>query len=81
MKVCHSRQTPVFIPVFILYYFVGGRSLGCSFDEANRKYFRTFIAIFGNVGRFASEEVILSLIRAKCRPKAYLLHAVGAIEL
>ena len=60
-------------------YFVNGRVLRCSFDEAKCKFFRAFNAIFSKVGRFASEDVTLSLIRAKCMP--CLLYAVEACPL
>ena len=60
-------------------YLVSFRMLRCSYDEAKCKFFRAFNAIFGKVGRFASEEVVLSLIRAKCLP--CLLYAVEACPL
>ena len=60
-------------------YLVSGRSLRCCFDEAKCKYYRAFNAIFGKIGRFASEEVVLSLLRAKCLP--CLLYAVEACPL
>jgi len=46
--------------------FCDGRELKCCFDQAKQKFFRSFNAIFSKVGRFASEEVFLSLFRAKC---------------
>jgi hypothetical protein len=60
-------------------YFVTGRSLRCSFDEAKCKYYRAFNAILSKIGRNASEEVSLSLIRAKCIP--CLLYAVECCPL
>jgi hypothetical protein len=60
-------------------YFVTGRSLRCSFDEAKCKYYRAFNAILSTIGRNASEEVSLSLIRAKCIP--CLLYAVECCPL
>ncbi len=40
----------------------------CTFDACKKNVFGSFNAIFGRVGRFASEEVILHLIRTKCLP-------------
>lgn len=60
-------------------YFVSGRVLRCSYDEAKCKFFRAFNSILSKIGRFASEEVTLSLLRAKCIPR--LLYAVEACPL
>lgn len=60
-------------------YFIGGRSFKCSLDHAKCKFFRSFNCIFSRVGRFASEEVVLSLIRAKCLP--CLLYAIEVCPL
>ena len=49
-------------------YFISGRVFRCSFHNAKCSFFRSFNAIFSKVGRFASEHVILSLIRTKCLP-------------
>ena len=40
----------------------------CSLDYAKKSFFRSLNAIFGKIGRNASEEVILELIRSKCIP-------------
>jgi len=57
-------------------YFVSGHSFKCSFDHSKKQYFKAFNAIFSKVGRFASEEVVISLLRAKCVP--VLLYGVEA---
>ena len=49
-------------------YFKSGRFLRCSFEQARVKFFRAFNAILGRVGRLASKEVVLSLMKAKCFP-------------
>jgi len=36
------------------------------FDHSKYQFFASFIAIFSKVGRFASEEVVLNFLRAKC---------------
>ena len=43
------------------------------------RFFRAFNAILGKVGRIASEEVILALLKAKCFP--ILLYATEACPL
>ena len=40
-------------------YLTSARVFHCSFDQAKRSYFRALNAIFGKVGRLASEEVVL----------------------
>lgn len=57
-------------------YFVSGRVFKCSFHNAKSCFFRAFNSILGKVGRYASEEVILSLLRSKCLP--CLLYGVEA---
>jgi exonuclease III len=60
-------------------YFVSGRTFKCSFDHAKSKFFRAFNALYSKVGRTASEEVVLSLLRAKCLP--ILLYGTEACPL
>ena len=40
----------------------------CSFDHAKRSFYRSANAIFGRVGRVASEDITLQLINTKCIP-------------
>ena len=44
-------------------------------------YFKAFNAIFCKVGRYASEEVVLNLLRIKCLPALYILYRVEACPL
>ena len=60
-------------------YFVSGRSFRCSYHMAKVKFFRAFNAVYGKVASFASNEVILSLMRSKCLP--CLLYATEACPL
>jgi len=46
-------------------------------DHAKKSFFRSVNAIMGKVGRSASEEVVLQLIRSKCIP--VLLYATEAL--
>ena len=47
---------------------VQSRTFKCSIDEAKRSFYRAANAIFGKIGRFASEEVTLHLLKTKCIP-------------
>jgi len=49
-------------------YITAGRHLRCSTSYAKRSFHRSINAIFGKVGRIASEEVVLELVRSKCMP-------------
>jgi hypothetical protein len=49
-------------------FMISSRVFSFSFDQANRAYYRSLNAIFGKLGRFASEEVILQLAESKCLP-------------
>jgi len=40
----------------------------CSLDNAERSFYRSFNGIFGRVGRIASNEVIVQLVKSKCFP-------------
>jgi len=57
-------------------YFVSGRLFRCCFDNAKNSFFRAFNAVFSKVGRAASEDVVLNLVRSKCLP--CLLYGVEA---
>ena len=60
-------------------YFVSGRAFRFSFDQCKCRYYKAFNAVFSKVGRFASEEVVLDLIRNKCLP--VLLYGVEACPM
>jgi len=47
-------------------FFNSGCTFKCNFDNIKSCFFRAFNAFYSKVGRLASEEVVLSLIRAKC---------------
>jgi hypothetical protein len=60
-------------------YFVSGRTFKCSLDNAKSRFFRAFNAVFSKVGRAASEETVLVLLRTKCLP--ILLYATEACPM
>jgi len=49
-------------------YLVSSSKFKCNFSYAKKAFYRSFNAIFGRVGRLATEEVVLHLIKAKCFP-------------
>jgi len=49
-------------------FFVSSRNLKCSLDDAKRSFCRSVNAVFGKVGRLASEDVVLHLVDSKCMP-------------
>jgi len=49
-------------------YIVKSRVFKCSLEVAKRSFYRAANAIFGKIGRIASEEVTLHIIKSKCLP-------------
>ena len=49
-------------------YLASGRVFKCSLHRSKCQFFKSLNAIFSKVGRFASEEVVLNLLRVKCLP-------------
>ena len=49
-------------------YLVSSSKFKCNFSYAKKAFYRSFKAIFGRVGRLATEKVVLHLIKAKCLP-------------
>ena len=47
------------------------RQYSCSFGHAKRSFYRAFNAVFGKVGRVASEAVTVELLKTKCLPVLY----------
>jgi len=48
--------------------FVRSHTFKCSLDHGKRSFYRAVNGIFGRIGRTASEEVVLELIKSKCLP-------------
>lgn len=59
--------------------FVCGRFFRCSLDDSKSRFFRAFNGVYGKVGHFASDQVLLSLLRAKCIP--ILLYGIESCPL
>ena len=60
-------------------FIVSSRNFKCSLDHAKKSYYRSANAIFGKIGRIASEDVTLQLINAKCVP--ILMYGLEACPL
>ena len=52
-------------------YLTSANVFKCIYDNAKSSFYRTFNSIFGKVGRFASEEVVLQLTLSKCLPAMF----------
>ena len=57
-------------------FFISGSKLKTSNDNAKAIFYRAFNSIMGKIGRCASNEVTVSLIKAKCLP--ILLYGIEA---
>ena len=60
-------------------FFIKSRNFKCSFDYAKRSFYRALNAIFGKIGRVASEQVVLELVSKKCIP--ILMYGLEACPL
>ena len=47
---------------------VSAKAFSCAFDNNKRSFYRSFNSIFGKVGRVASQEVVVQLVKTKCLP-------------
>jgi len=57
-------------------YFVRGRYFRCTFEDAKRKFFSSFNAVYSKIGLFASEEEVVNLLDTKCiAPMLYGIEA------
>jgi len=60
-------------------YVTAGFKFCCSLSHAKKTFYRTFNSIFGKIGRIASEETVVHLLKLKCLP--CLLYGTQAIPL
>ena len=60
-------------------YVLSSRQFKISLENAKRSFYRAANSIFGKIGRIASEEVIIQLIKSKCIPA--LLYGLEACPL
>ena len=50
-----------------------------SFDNAKQSFFRSFNSVYGKIGGFAKDELLIHLVKSKCLPS--LLYATEALPL
>jgi len=79
-----SSSTNVTIPWVNEFKYLGvtlinSHTFKCSLDQPKKSFYRAANAIFGKIGRSASEEVTLELIKSKCIP--VLLYGLEACYL
>jgi len=60
-------------------YVTAGFKFCCSISHAKKTFYRAFNSIFGKIGRIASEETVVHLLKLKCFP--CLLYGTEAIPL
>jgi len=49
-------------------YRVSSKTFRCALDNAKKSFYRSFNSIFGKVGCFTSEHVMVELLKTKCLP-------------
>ena len=47
---------------------ISSKLFKCSFDQSKRLFYRSINAVFGPIGRMASEEVVIEIVIKKCLP-------------
>jgi hypothetical protein len=47
---------------------LSSRYFKCVFDIAKKSFYKSFNAIFGKIGRFATADTVIHLIKVKCLP-------------
>ena len=63
------------------HYIIFHRHFKCSVTQAKKSFHRSINAIFGKVGRIASEEVILHLVNLKPKCLPILLYGLECYPL
>ena len=64
---------------YIGVHILQSRTFKCSLSSHRKAFYRSANAVFGKIGRIASDEVILQLIKSKCIPS--LLYGFDACAL
>jgi len=73
---CNAQSiwyTSISVWYYLGVFFVTARVFKCSFDHSKCQFFTACNAIFSKVERFASEAVLLILIRTKCLPRCCIV--------
>jgi len=53
---------------YLGFFIVSSRNFKCSLDHAKRSFYHAANSIFGKIGRIASEDVLIELLKTKCMP-------------
>ena len=61
---------------YLAVYLVSPKALSCNYDLIKKVFYRAFNAIYGNVERLASVDVVIELFKTKCMP--ILLYGLDA---
>jgi len=64
---------------YLSVFIVRAPKFKCSVDQTKRSFYRAANSIFARVGRLASEEVMVQLLKHKCLP--ILLYAIEVYNL
>jgi len=56
---------------YFMVFIEAASSFKCSLDNTKRSFYRSFNSIFGRVGRVASNEAIIQLLKSKCLSVLY----------
>ena len=62
-----GEQLPLYLGVHVM----SDRVFTCSLDNFKGSFYRAFNSLFGKIGRIASEDVIVQLVKTKCLPVLY----------
>jgi len=72
-------KAEIIIIITLVCFFINIRTLKCLLDAAKCGFYRAANSIFDKVGRTASEEVVLHLVKYKCMP--ILLYGFEVLNL
>jgi len=64
---------------YLAVYLVSSKNFSISLDYAEKSFYRALNVVFGKVGRVASENVVVELLKTKCLP--ILLYGLEACPL
>ena len=62
-----------------MFFIIRAAKFKCSIDQAKRSFYRAANGIVAKIGRMASEEVMVQLLKQKCLP--ILLYALNVCNL
>jgi len=80
MLYLYSRLDEGQLPLLTMgVYIMRAIKFKCSIDHTERSFYRAANSIFAKVGRLASEEVVVQLLKPKCLP--VLLYALEVLNL